>query len=733
MIEPGTKAPTYPAWQRYPIGEDVAGEIAVGAGLLHALSGTCALDLDNLTLAKIWLEERGVDLDSLLAAEDRCQISSGRPNRAKLLYKLSKPLRTFKPPHSGLELRCATQDGLSVQDVLPPSVHPDTKLPYEWVTGLLGDWREIPPIPPTLLALWRELAESVQVLPADGIASKPQGETIESLRKLIAKRSPDEYEEWLQVGMILHHETGGSIPGLKLWDEWSQTTTREKDGKSVYPGREALIAKWKSFRNDDSSNAVTVGTLKKDSVAEADDFTEVTPDDEAEAAKAQEAEKKVEEAVGESKKKRKEGAEELLTKRLVYVHNAEKYFDVKHHHLIGSDNALDHQFRSLMPKVGKGRLDPVKVLKDTSKKRYVKAMGFHPGEGPIFAHAGHDYANNYRNELPDPIEPMADELDKIEWLFARLENDVFCDWLKKFYGHVVQYPGVKINSAPLLWSETTGNGKNTLMKDIPALLVGGHYSSDISCDVLTSTFSDFLYGAWHIYLSEFRAGTRGERQSIATKLKNWIADPTVSVHPKGKAAYTMPNHFFMTGSSNEDDAAAIDSNDRRWGIHEFPAPRMTPAEAKWIHDEFLKLPRATAVLRHYFLNVDLAGFQPKAPAPHTAAREAMIENSTTMDVTGMQGLWERMEAPFDKDILLTHEGHEIVQQKPWGRFMSQQKFAKMVTRFGGVSQVYKTGGKTFRAMILRNRETWALATGKSVFEYLNGNDEFSVDHDPLFD
>ena len=53
-----------------------------------------------------------------------------------------------------LEFRCATRDGLTLQDVLPPSIHPDTDQPYRW--GGKGDWRNIPEIPETLLNVWQQ-------------------------------------------------------------------------------------------------------------------------------------------------------------------------------------------------------------------------------------------------------------------------------------------------------------------------------------------------------------------------------------------------------------------------------------------------------------------------------------------------------------------------------------------------------------------------------------------------
>lgn len=53
-----------------------------------------------------------------------------------------------------LEFRCGTADRLTMQDVLPPSIHPDTGLPYRW--GGKGDWHSIPEIPAALLVVWQQ-------------------------------------------------------------------------------------------------------------------------------------------------------------------------------------------------------------------------------------------------------------------------------------------------------------------------------------------------------------------------------------------------------------------------------------------------------------------------------------------------------------------------------------------------------------------------------------------------
>jgi P4 family phage/plasmid primase-like protien len=126
-------------------------------GLAHVYSRTCAVDVDDFKTADAWLSERGIDLAALLMADDAVQISSGREGRAKLLYRLPagvESLTTHKIENA-LELRCAASNGLSVQDVLPPSIHPDTGKPYQWKGT--GDWRRIPELPAPLLELWRKL------------------------------------------------------------------------------------------------------------------------------------------------------------------------------------------------------------------------------------------------------------------------------------------------------------------------------------------------------------------------------------------------------------------------------------------------------------------------------------------------------------------------------------------------------------------------------------------------
>lgn len=260
------KGPVAAGWnlrERAITDEEVAEWMDGNVGLAHAYSGTCCVDLDDLETATAWLAERGIDIPALLAAPESVMISSGRENRAKLLYHTAKPLPSFKL--EGFELRCASSTGKTVQDVLPPSIHPDTGKPYEWKYGddLTGHWSIIPELPREIRVLWESL-----ITPETSIKTerpeKIDPNTIH-VREVLAQHNPDaDYDTWVKVGMALHHEFDGATAGLALWDEWSSK------GKK-YKGKEDLHTHWRSF-NSNVDNPRTMNSLRVETAAEDNEF-----------------------------------------------------------------------------------------------------------------------------------------------------------------------------------------------------------------------------------------------------------------------------------------------------------------------------------------------------------------------------------------------------------------------------------------------------------------------------
>jgi hypothetical protein len=720
-IARGKKAPVYEAWNTKPIPPDAVDGLD-GAGLLHALSGTAALDIDDLDAARPWLAERDIDVDSLLAADDAVRIASGRPGRAKLLYRMKRPLRTVQPAGSGLELRCATGTGSSVQDVLPPTIHPDTQKPYIWEFGILGDWHNLPVIPPKLLTLWQELANPIeQPQPVEeGEVEQPKPVNLDKLRKAVNQHNPNcEEAEWSRVMRQCNDATCGSDAGLDILDEWSKKATRDQEGKPgvpVYPGRAAIKARYKSYQSTPGKLVSSGDALLGEVAAEPDDFEDVPPEiTEAEPIPVKGA------------SARRKAALEALMKRYVFVIWEQMYFDTHRHAIIG-DKAIRHMETSKMPYKNSRLVDPIDELMKSAAKDQVEALAFHPGETSIFEYDQKRYANTYTDRGIVPIEPMKDELEKIDWLFNRIDDDFYRDWIKQFFAHVVQHPGIKIRTAPLIWSEVEGNGKSTIVGRIPQLLVGVEYYSEVSQGELNSDHNDFLIGKWCISLAEFRAGSRGERDSINKKVENWIADNVLAVHPKGTKGYCIPNHLVVTASSNKHDAALIGVANRKWAVHHFKingkeVPEMTEQEKYWLFEQFLNTDRAPAVLRHYFLHYPITTFNPHASAPKTASRQAMIDASTTADKETLIVKWEQQDDPLHRDIAITAEVGEWVRKNCIVKPLNQV-IGKMLTEapFNGVAHTWRFGDKVYRGIILRNVNHWKASKGKEIMAHLAGDD-----------
>ena len=235
-------------------------------GLAHAYctpSPTCALDIDHYPHAKDWLASHDIDLDSLWSAQDAVVILSGKKNSMKLLYRLPadiSPLESKKivgpDGASAVEFRCATKDGKTVQDVLPPSIHPDGHQ-YRWMGD--GDPAHMPEIAPLLLQLWLEIISNSSRV---ALRRKPcslehhlRPETprqIAILKDALGFISADcDYETWRNIVWAIL--STGWLCAEDLALEWSETTPARFDFDAFWVLANSYIP--------DHPNQITAGTI----------------------------------------------------------------------------------------------------------------------------------------------------------------------------------------------------------------------------------------------------------------------------------------------------------------------------------------------------------------------------------------------------------------------------------------------------------------------------------------
>lgn len=164
QIERGKKFPTHDGWNR--AGGWFAKSSAAaafyeqhpdhGIGVVLGPSGLCSLDVDHTEDTRVVLGEFGIDIDALAG---QYPTVVGNPARFRIMFAvppgadlgrhaLSWPNKDDPTKrHTVFELRAG-----DVQDVLPPTIHPDTKRPYTWRTKPNGHFVDLPD---ELLAIWK--------------------------------------------------------------------------------------------------------------------------------------------------------------------------------------------------------------------------------------------------------------------------------------------------------------------------------------------------------------------------------------------------------------------------------------------------------------------------------------------------------------------------------------------------------------------------------------------------
>jgi KaiC/GvpD/RAD55 family RecA-like ATPase len=112
-------------------------------------------------------------------------------------------------------------------------------------------------------------------------AVEPMGLHHDQITECLEAIDPEEggHDQWLRIGMAIHHETNGE--GFDLWDEWSEKG-------ATYPGRDNLQRRWDSFGR--RPGGVTIRSLLKVAhqhgvdvgvIGADEDFEDLGPDPEA--------------------------------------------------------------------------------------------------------------------------------------------------------------------------------------------------------------------------------------------------------------------------------------------------------------------------------------------------------------------------------------------------------------------------------------------------------------------
>lgn len=135
--------------------------------------------------------------------------------------------------------------GTGSQAAIPPSIHPDTDLPYRWLREFDFDDIDLGLVDHIPAAVIKRVTGYEEPVEVDPERMKPMGLAIEHVAAYLSELPFDEWCEdrdgWFRTGMAVHHETGGSDAGFKVWANWSSKSKKfdAEDAQRV----------WKSYKN----------------------------------------------------------------------------------------------------------------------------------------------------------------------------------------------------------------------------------------------------------------------------------------------------------------------------------------------------------------------------------------------------------------------------------------------------------------------------------------------------
>ena len=527
--------------------------------------------------------------------------------------------------------------GTGAQAAIPPSIHPDTGLPYRWLREFdydLIDLGVATSIPSAALEAATGYEDPGEANPE---RQQPLGMSDDEILSILAELDPKEWfedrDQWLNVGMALHHETEGSEWAFEVWNAHSKVSEKFdiKDSKRV----------WKSFKNRTARPfrmASLIAVVKEKRLQEAfddltDDFDEVDgglENDPLDALIDEIMAPVVPKSTKSQLKLKKENLEISLGKavpprirKLNAKHAVARVssktvildFQADGSVTYGSATDLHTYYENERVPHNETTVPVTKMwIQHPQRRQYPHGIVFAPNGGPEGA---------YNHWQGFSVEPKPNASCK---LFLKHLREVFCAGNEQhfwyaigYFAHMIQRPEDKPGVA-MVARGRKGAGKDTVAEYLGRLFVP-HYITIANKDQFVGKFNAHQEKCLLLHVQEgFWAGDKRDEGP----LKYLITSPSVMIEPKGMNAFPIRSVLRLFISSNERWVVPATEDERRYFVVDVSDKHRRD------HAYFDALRKemegdGPAALLSYLQNYDLAGFQVRDVPDTEALAEQKVE------------------------------------------------------------------------------------------------------------
>ncbi len=255
----------------------------------------------------------------------------------------------------------------------------------------------------------------------------------------------------------------------------------------------------------------------------------------------------------------------------------------------------------------------------------VERLEYAPGKEPLVPG---EFLNLWKGMGIEPKD--GDCMLWLELVARQIPDEKHRKWFLQWLAYPLQNLGAKMNSYVHLFGPP-GTGKNGVLA--PLMAIYGANGLVIGKDQIASAFNSVYATRQFVNLDEIHGGTDMSATAVSNRIKMIVTSPRIVVNAKGQPEYEIENHVNLVTTSNYSDSIKFDEEDRRAFVLKFEQ-RM--GQDWWIR-YFADL-RAEQVYS-YLLRVDLADFDPAAPAPDTPWKEQVIDATRDAMTKWVRDLW----------------------------------------------------------------------------------------------
>lgn len=323
----------------------------------------------------------------------------------------------------------------------------------------------------------------------------------------------------------------------------------------------------------------------------------------------------------------------IFNKEIVHVRKKARYYNVATDTWYESQRkVIDEYARGTPVIVDKRPVYPINLwFTERPPETVVLDVAYTPGKPARYLDEGapNETLNRWRPTTLEPTpfkrpEDVAPFIEFVDYLTPGLTEDERARLLDWMAWPLQNRGGEKVKWAVLIWSQSTGTGKNTLGR-ILEKCYGEANTYNLDGASLVSTFNDWVLHEF-VIINEVDQPSYNERAAVMSRLKTLIDGTRIDLNRKYLNRENVPNHTTVYLTSNKHDALILDKDDRRFFVIEGPEVKWSAAKFKrfnvWLEGGGFES------VYGYLLRRDLRAFNPSAEPPKTAAWYAMRDGRT---------------------------------------------------------------------------------------------------------